>query len=242
MKKIKGLILTLAFLFLMPLAVFASDNEKINVYIFRGEGCQYCARALAFFEGLDDEYQSYFNLVEREVWYDTDNATLMQTVADYFGDTVNGVPYIIIGDKTFNGYASDYDDEIKEAIKTAYENVDGTYEDIVGPILDGAEVTKKSNDNSAITVIVILVTIAGIGFLVYMARDDEEEKNTKKVSNEPKKNVSVKEKKEEVPTPKKSTAKKSVSTKKTTSTKKSTTTKQSGSKTTTTKKKTTSKK
>jgi glutaredoxin len=235
MKKIKGLILTLAFLFLMPLAVFASDNEKINVYIFRGEGCQYCARALAFFEGLDDEYQSYFNLVEREVWYDTDNATLMQTVANYFGDTVNGVPYIIIGDKTFNGYASDYDDEIKDAIKTAYENVDGTYEDVVGPILDGAEVTKKSNDNSAITVIVILVTIAGIGFLVYMARDDDEE-NTNKVSNEPKKNVSVKEKKEEVPTPKKSTAKK------TTSTKKSTTTKQSGSKTTSTKKKTTSKK
>jgi glutaredoxin len=214
MKKIKGFILALIVVFLMPLAVFAED--KINVYIFRGEGCQYCAKALAFFEGLDDEYQSYFNLVEREVWYDTDNATLMQTVADYFGDTVKGVPYIIIGDKTFNGYTTEYDDDIKAAIKTAYENEDGSYQDIVGPILEGTEVTKTTSDNTNITIIIIIVIIAGIGFLVYMARDDE--KPATKVKNEPKKQESVKKEANTKKTTSVKTApKKASSTKKTTS-------------------------
>ena len=173
MKKIKGFLLTIAVLVLMPLNVFAS--EKINVYIFKGDGCGYCAKALTFFEGLSDEYQNYFNLVEKEVWYDDNNAALMQKVADYFNEDVNGVPYIVIGEKTFQGFdESQYGNEIKNAIKTGYENTDGTYKDVVAAIA-GGEVKTDEDNNTSVTIIVIIAAAAGLGFLIYMARDDEEE-------------------------------------------------------------------
>jgi glutaredoxin len=193
MNKIKELIIILTIVFLIPLNVFASSDEKINVYIFKGEGCGYCAKALTFLKGLDSEYQSYFNLVEKEVWYDTDNATLMQSVASYLGDTLNGVPYIVIGNKTFNGYNSSYDDDIKSAIKSAYENTDNSYQDIVAEVIsesantsdeeDDAEETStvtlkeyasddEEIDNSIVVVVVIIAGILGISFLAYMAQDN----------------------------------------------------------------------
>lgn len=203
MKKLKGLFCALAVLLLLPFSVFADSKEKINVYIFRGEGCGFCAKALTFFEGLDEEYQSYFNLIEKEVWENDENAAQMQKVADYFDEDVKGVPYIIIGDKTFQGFdEAEYGEDIKAAIKESYENADGSYKDIVASILN-EEPLEKSN-NSAVTIIVIVAAIAGIGFLIYMAREENEEAVL-----------------EEVKTPKKTTSSKSTS-KKTTSTKSNT--------------------
>lgn len=196
-KKIKNLLIVLAILVLMPLNVFAA--EKINVYIFKGEGCGYCAKALTFFEGLDDEYKSYFNLVEKEVWNDENNATQMEKVADYFNEDVGGVPYIIIGEKTFQGFAETYEEDIKEAIKEGYENADGTYKDVVASIIGGVEI-KKDDNSAALTIIVIVAFIAGVAFLIYMARDDssaeaetkEEEKKTTAKKNTQKKKTNKK--------------------------------------------------
>lgn len=210
MKKLKGLFCALAVLLLLPFSVFADSKEKINVYIFRGEGCGFCAKALTFFEGLDEEYQSYFNLVEKEVWENDENAAQMQKVADYFDEDVKGVPYIIIGDKTFQGFdEAEYGEDIKAAIKESYENADGSYKDIVASILN-EEPLEKSN-NSAVTIIVIVAAIAGIGFLIYMAREENEEPVLEEVKT-PKKTTSSK-----------STSKKTASTK--SNTKKKTTTK-----------------
>lgn len=175
MKKLKGLFCTLVILLLMPFTVLAEGKDKINVYIFKGEGCGFCAKALTFFEELDDEYKSYFNLVEKEVWSDEENAEQMQKVANHFNENVQGVPYIIIGDKTFQGFdEEEYGEEIKAAIKSSYENKDGSYKDVVATILSEGTIAKEDN-NSAVTIIVIIAAIAGIGFLIYMARDNEEE-------------------------------------------------------------------
>ena len=38
------------------------------------------------------------------------------------GVPTEGVPYVIIGEKVFDGYAQSYDDQIKEAIKNEYNN------------------------------------------------------------------------------------------------------------------------
>ena len=45
----------------------------------------------------------------------------MEKVGNLLGQKAEGVPYIVIGDKVFAGYAESYNDEIKEAIKI-YEN------------------------------------------------------------------------------------------------------------------------
>lgn len=182
MKKIKGFLLTIAVLLLMPFNVFA--GEKINVYLFKGDGCGFCAKALTFFEGLDEEYQNYFNLVEKEVWYNEENAKQMQQVAAYFNEDVNGVPYIVIGDKTFQGFdESQYGDTIKSAIKAGYENTDGSYKDVVAAII-GGEIEAEDDNSSAITIIVIIAAVAGVGFLIYMARDDEEVEEEQEVKKE----------------------------------------------------------
>ena len=193
MSKIKNLLVTIAVLLLIPFNVFA--GEKINVYIFKGDGCGYCANALSFFEGLNDEYKSYFNLVEKEVWYDEDNSELMEDVSAYFGENVTGVPYIVIGEKSFQGYTAEFDSDIKVAIKAGYENEDGSYKDVIETVLKEPTV-KKDKDNSAVTIIIILAVFAGIGFLIYIARDDESEEVIEKVkketNNSTKKNTTAK--------------------------------------------------
>lgn len=218
MSKLKSLLLTVAVLLLMPLSVFADGKEKINVYLFKGDGCGYCAKALTFFNGLDEEYQSYFNLVEKEVWYDEDNAALMEEVAAYFGESVSGVPYIVIGEKSFQGYTAEFDEDIKAAIKTSYEDTDDSYVDVVASVSNG-NVSGNNNDNTAITIIVILAIVAGVGFLIYMAREDVPEEVEVPVKEE------VKETKKA--DTKKAPAKKTTTNKKTTTKKKATTKKKS---------------
>ena len=220
MRKIKKLLFTLAVLLLLPLSVFAKD--KINVYIFKGETCGYCARALEFFNGLDEEYKSYFNLVEKEVWNDKNNAALMESVGKHFNFEVKGVPFIVIGDKYFDGYVSSYDDDIKSTIKAAYNDDD--YKDVVSAIIDGENLDDSSS--TAFTIIIILAVVAGVFFLVYMAKDNtnvveeikeepKEEKVLEKKETSPKKTVSK--------TSNKKTTKATSTTSKKTTSKKSTT-------------------
>ncbi len=235
MKKIKYLLLTLAMLIIIPFNTQAASKEPINVHIFRGEGCGYCAAALEFFDSIEDEYGQYFNLVEHEVWNDTDNATLMTEVASYFGETVNGVPYIVIGEKTFQGYTESYNEEIKTAIKNSYES--GNFVDVVeqvqGGATSGTKSSKNDKDSNTTSIIIIGAALVGFAALVYFARDtkDEDEeiieevKEEKVIVEEPKKVVSK-------------TTSKNTTTKKSTPAAKSTST--AAKKTTTTTKKTTS--
>lgn len=175
MKKFVLLIMVLCMTILMPLNVLAETREvkeemakeKINVYIFWGNGCGYCEAAINFFESIEDEYGKYFNLVKYEVWYEKDNNTLKENVAAYFGDDVTGVPYIVIGDETFGGYAEEYNEDLKEAIVDAYEDDD--YIDVVAKVNAG-EVETKSNYDTLIVIGIFAVVIGGFGALIYFSR------------------------------------------------------------------------
>ncbi len=98
-----------------------NDNQAI-IYLFRGQGCGFCKRFLTFLNSIIDEYGKYFKVVSYEVWKDSDNNDLMNEVAQFLGTTAGGVPFIVIGDQVFPGYASDYDDAIKQAIKEQYDS------------------------------------------------------------------------------------------------------------------------
>ena len=237
MKKIKLLLVALISVVLLPLSINAASNEKITVHIFRGEGCGYCKAALSFFDSIKEEYGQYYELEEHEVWYDEDNATLMSNVAAYFNEEVNGVPYIIIGDKTFQGYTESYNDEIKQAIKDAYDS--GKFEDRVKQVQNGTATTsntsKKDKDSNTTTIIIIAVALVGFVALFYFARDNgteeievKEEKKVEEVKVEPevKKETAPKKTTRSTTTAKKTTAKKATPKKTTTS--KKTTTKKSG--------------
>ena len=135
----------------------------------------YCEKAKTFLNSITDEYGKYFNLVVYEVydaeWNADQNLKIaMDSVAEKRGDKVNGVPYIVIGDEaSWNGYQSGFDEDIKKAIKKAYENED--YEDIVAPLIGNNISTENEHSNdTVITVAILAVLVGGIGSLVYFSR------------------------------------------------------------------------
>lgn len=65
------------------------------------------------------------NLYTFEVWKDSTNLKFMKDFGKFLGETPQGVPYMIISNKTFSGFAeSDEEtkDEIINLIKQGYQN------------------------------------------------------------------------------------------------------------------------
>lgn len=119
----KRLIILLVVLFsfvLIPFNANASKNDKITIYLFRGQGCPHCTDFLNFLNNLDGEYADMFELEAYEVWYNSTNSGLMNSIAEFMKKDVGGVPFIIIGEETFTGYGTSYDSDIKSAIKKLY--------------------------------------------------------------------------------------------------------------------------
>lgn len=243
MKKGKVLFIAAIVSVFMPFVVNA--KEAANVYLFKGKTCGYCAKALEFFEDLqeDKNYKDKFNLVQYEIWYNEGNAKLANDVADELGDELDGVPYIVIGEKTFSGYTSGYDDDIKKAIDNYYEEENrkdvvaqmlskNTYEDLEAQGSSGntgsASTNVKDESKNTDTIIaigIILVAVVGFGYIIYLSRKDTSVPEKKKV--ETKKVEEKKEEQEEIkdvkePAQPKQTAKKKQSTKKKSNSKKTT--------------------
>lgn len=192
MKKLKYLVVLLAILLIIPFGVYAddesstestesaeteetteesTDSKEVNVYFFRGEGCSHCAEAEEWFESIEEEYGDYFNIVDYEVWYDEDNSNLMQQVADLRGEDVEGVPYIIIGDMSWNGFDESYEDDMIDKIKEVYaEDVDDRY-DIMNYLDSSSSAEEEESYGSDIAVLIVIILVAGgIGAGIYFAR------------------------------------------------------------------------
>ena len=167
MKK-KNCLLLVVFLTLLAIPFVANAEQKVTIYFFRGDGCPHCADAEEFFKTIeeDEEYKGKFEIKDYEVWYDQDNERLAEKVAKAMGETLGGVPYIVIGEKTWNGYTDSYGEEIKEEITRLYAQ-DG-YNDPVKEVLEG-------KSNSGITITIIVIVIVGVGLALHFARKDTEE-------------------------------------------------------------------
>ena len=103
---------------------YKETDKQATIYLFRGKGCGYCRAFLTFLNSIVDDYGKYFKVVSFEVWNDADNSALLNSVATFMNEPAGGVPYIIIGDKVFGGYAESYDEDIKKAIKDLYDSKD----------------------------------------------------------------------------------------------------------------------
>lgn len=123
------------------------DPNKINVYIFRGSTCGYCLKAVSFFSSIIKDYGKYFNLKTYEVWNNQDNSELFSKVASVLGDSADGVPYIVIGDKSFSGYASSMDNDIEKQIKAEYDKKKSERYDVMDH-LDKAKATTSDDTSS----------------------------------------------------------------------------------------------
>ncbi len=192
MKKIKLFLAIIMCLFAMPLAVLADEgsddnvevtsgetevqeeDNRVKIYFFRGEGCPHCADAEEFFNSIEEEYGQYYKILDYETWYNSDNAALLQKVGEARNEEISGVPYILIGDKSWSGYDDSFADDIKDTIKSEYEKAVAdrydiaNYVDFTNAAGSVTEAAKKSND--AMVLIIILLAVAGITYGVVAAR------------------------------------------------------------------------
>ena len=142
MKKINYLILFFA-LFLLPLSIFAKEDDQITLYFFNGNGCPHCAAEEKYLDNLQEKYPN-LNIEKLEVWYDDSNAELLSQVEQAFDITSPGVPTNVIGYTVIKGFSDAGASKIDRAIEY-YMNND--YVDIVAKIKDGTFVKEEMKDD-----------------------------------------------------------------------------------------------
>lgn len=118
---------------------------KINIYIFWGSTCPHCEELFSFLNSINGEYGKYYDVYGFEVWEHDNNQSLMDDFSAKMNDDVgSSVPYIIIGNKSFSGYGSTMDEEIKETIEKEFEEKDGN--SVFEPLIK-EELEKKEASN-----------------------------------------------------------------------------------------------
>lgn len=97
------LFLPIFFLFSPP--ILAQTNE-VNIYFFYGDGCPHCVAEEALLNKV--EFENKNATVHRyEVWRNSKNADFLSELGGKFNWDMRGVPFTIVGEKTFIGYLSE---------------------------------------------------------------------------------------------------------------------------------------
>lgn len=101
------------------------DKDHVQMYLFYGDGCQYCHNFLKFAaSSLMEKYNDSLDIYVFEVWNNKDNADLYRGVAKQLEQEANGVPFIVVGQKSFSGYIDSYDEKIMAAIDEEIDSKD----------------------------------------------------------------------------------------------------------------------
>lgn len=170
MKKFVVSLLIITMLILTPLSMVnaervgsvpdKTDHEKVTIHLFYASWCSHCHDFINYFQDKYQDYEDYFEITtylvstvgsDNKAQSIVENATIMQTVSEYFKTDNNGeelkggIPLIIIGDKYVrSGFGSDGSDIIEYAL-SEYKNKD--YKNTVAKIIkDNKLDTSKVND------------------------------------------------------------------------------------------------
>ena len=179
MKKFLNIVLAFVFtILLVPTFVFAETEEKeetkkapIQIYEFYGSTCGYCASLNSYLESIEADYGDYFDLVKYEVWGSEKNNALMNGLAQKMGDSVNGVPYLIIGTKTFNGYSESDNEVILKAILDEYEKDEASRDTTATDYINNFKFEDKEF-NGVVVGIVVAVIAVGVIVIIVKAREE----------------------------------------------------------------------
>lgn len=185
MKKFKYVLLILLAILILPFGVFADgeeetetveENKEVTIYFFRGEGCSHCAEAEAWFEEIEEEYGSKFEIKDYETWYNEDNSALMQKVAKVRGEeeTATGVPYIIIGDKSWIGFTEEYKQQIIDKVNEMYDTAVSERYDVMTFVNNTKDDTKKEKSSNDVLALIIIILVAGgtVGGICYARKQN----------------------------------------------------------------------
>ncbi|MCI8588778.1 MAG: thioredoxin family protein [Bacilli bacterium] len=99
------------------------EADKVNIYVFWGDGCPHCEELFEFLDNNKKKYGKYFNAYGFEVWYNDENGKLLDQIKEELGEETGsrGVPYFIIGDKAMSGFDGSMKKEIEDLILSKYK-------------------------------------------------------------------------------------------------------------------------
>lgn len=117
------LFLSVLAVMLLSVCTVNAANDKVDIYLFRGEGCSHCAQLEPYLIYLRDEtYKGKINLHEYEIWYNEENAALAKKFLEAYGEEDNGVPMTFIGAQYISGYSDGMQQNFHAAINFELEN------------------------------------------------------------------------------------------------------------------------
>lgn len=92
-----------------------TDTEKVTVYLFHQTSCPHCQAEIKFLDSIKDKYD--INILKYEVSGDLTNYNHMNQAKARFMKNIDGVPFTVIGKKTFIGYSSYDSEDIENTIR-----------------------------------------------------------------------------------------------------------------------------
>lgn len=142
---IKKVIAIFALLFVLS-ASSAEAETPVNAYLFYGDGCPHCAKERQFLSSIIKEKYSSLQIYEYEVYYNKENQSLLQKIGETLNTDIGGVPFLVIGDKYFIGYADGITStQIENRINECSKN---TCSDSVSSILGLNPQDNKSSEDT----------------------------------------------------------------------------------------------
>lgn len=125
------------------------EEEKINLYFFRMDGCPHCAEEEIWLKDIKENYNDYLNVYEYEVKNNKTNRKYYNDVKKVLNDDVTkSVPYTVIGKTYFVGFSEavsvQIENKIKELINDNVNNENINNEDVKIPILGNVNKKKVS--------------------------------------------------------------------------------------------------
>ena len=150
------------------LSNYSESDDKVNVYIFRGNTCWHCLDEISWFASVTKEYGKYFNVKTYEVYENSSNNKLMSLVAKQFGETSGGVPFTVIGKRTWSGFGEGMGDEMLKVIQDIYNSGNVNENDIKNKIdlEEGTVIGNNNKEKSNTGIIIALLAVVLIGGIV----------------------------------------------------------------------------
>lgn len=101
---------------------YEENDKQVPIYFFMKTDCEYCHDFLNYINSLLPEYSNLFKLRSYDVNDNDDNYKIYKSVAKEFNESVDQVPYIVIGQSTFYGYKEEFNEKILLSIKGEYNS------------------------------------------------------------------------------------------------------------------------
>lgn len=130
--------------FLISLVTFllcnnVSAKEPVKLYLFYGDGCPHCAAEKEYLEKLQNKHPD-MKIIMYEVGYNEENATLMNDVKTRLEKNNQYVPFTVVGETSFTGFNSSFENAIEAAVTECEEN---KCVDIVSLVQSGEETPEE---------------------------------------------------------------------------------------------------